>query len=482
MSFKGQMAKTFEESFRDGLNTALSGLISGDMTFKEAMMSFINTIADAAIKRLQNMLVDSIMEAIFGPEEDIAEKMERILKEEQMSSKVGETIEEGGTSMAKKLDDVLSQEIQTRVKVECCEESGGGTGVEDLATLAMGAIAVGGLVKGGGEYDMGKVGEVVATMGSQTAEWFTNAAGMEEMVIKASPGSITFSEKIAAAVDGVPLLGDLMYKLTGGDSGGGFLQTLGKVFGAPLGLLGGLFGGKGFADGTSFASMATPTGIPFGPAAGGEGGAGILSQITGMFSKFLYGTGGDGVGLAGGLLGFISDIFGGSEASSKVGAFIMKLLSPIIAPIAALFGGGFGGPGGPGAGAGLIDAVFGPVAGMFGLARYGGIMKPPKGYRTGGIATGSAAGYPALLHGKEAVVPLPHGNKIPVDLKGAGGQQNNIGVTVNIASDGSSSISQDNAQAEQEGKSMAAAISAAVTQELIKQRRAGGMLSPYGAA
>ena len=109
-------------------------------------------------------------------------------------------------------------------------------------------------------------------------------------------------------------------------------------------------------------------------------------------------------------------------------------------------------------------------------------MEPPRGYRAGGIAYGPSRGYPAMLHGKEAVVPLPHGNKIPVEIKGAGGQQNNIGITVNIASDGSSSVSQDSPQSEQEGKTLATAISAAVTQELIKQRRAGGMLSPYGAA
>ena len=480
MSFKGQMAQTFEESFRDGLNSALSGLVSGDMSFKEAMMSFINTIADAAIKRLQDMLVDAIMEAIFGPEEDIAEKMERILKEEKMSSKVGEAIEEGGTSMAKKLDDVLSQEIQTRVKVECCKES---DTAGDIATLATGVMAVGGLATGGGEYTMGKMGEVIPIMGSQTSEWFTNAAGMEEMVITASPGALTFSEKIAAAVDGVPLLGDLMYELTGGDSGGGLLQNLGKIFASPLGLLGSLFGGgKGFADGSSFASMSTPTGIPFGPASGGGGGGSIISSITSMFSKFLYGSAGKGGGEASkGLFGFFSSIFG-FLTSPEMGMAIMKIIGPILAPILSLFGGGgFGGPGGPGAAAGLLDIVA-PVAGMFGFARYGGIMSPPKGYRAGGIANGSAAGYPAVLHGREAVVPLPHGNKIPVELKGVGGQQNNIGVTVNIASDGSSSISQDNAQAEQEGKSMAAAISAAVTQELIKQRRAGGMLSPYGAA
>jgi len=479
LSFERQMAQTFENSFRDGLNNALSGLISGDMNFKEAMLSFINTIADAAMKKLQDMLVDAIMDALFGPEEDLADKMERILKEEQLSTKVGETIEDSGDKMAKKLDDVLSQEIQTRVKVECCKESEDTTG--DLATLATGIMSVGGLVAGGGEYNMGEMGGVIPTMGSQTSEWFTNAAGMEEMVITASPGALTFSEKIAAAVDGVPLLGDLMYKLTGGDSGGGLLQTLGKIFASPLGLLGNLFGGgKGFADGSSFASMPTPTGIPFGPAAGGEGGAGIFSQITSMFSKFLYGSKGIGGAPAEGILGFISNIFGGSEGFAKIGQLIMKLLSPILAPILALFGGGFGGVGGPAAGAGLLDIVA-PVAGMFGFARYGGIMTPPKGYRTGGIASGSSAGYPALLHGREAVVPLPHGDKIPVDLKGAGGQQNNIGITVNINSDGSTTTRTNASQDERDGKQLAQTISAVVEQELIRQKRAGGMLSRYGA-
>jgi hypothetical protein len=40
------------------------------------------------------------------------------------------------------------------------------------------------------------------------------------------------------------------------------------------------------------------------------------------------------------------------------------------------------------------------------------------GYRDGGIATGPSSGYQATLHGTEAIVPLPDGKKIPVDMPG----------------------------------------------------------------
>lgn len=41
-----------------------------------------------------------------------------------------------------------------------------------------------------------------------------------------------------------------------------------------------------------------------------------------------------------------------------------------------------------------------------------------RGFRTGGISAGPNSGYLQLLHGTEAIVPLPDGNKIPVDIKG----------------------------------------------------------------
>lgn len=40
------------------------------------------------------------------------------------------------------------------------------------------------------------------------------------------------------------------------------------------------------------------------------------------------------------------------------------------------------------------------------------------GYRDGGIATGPESGYQAMLHGTEAVVPLPDGKTIPVEIPG----------------------------------------------------------------
>lgn len=38
------------------------------------------------------------------------------------------------------------------------------------------------------------------------------------------------------------------------------------------------------------------------------------------------------------------------------------------------------------------------------------------GFKTGGISTGPNSGYTQLLHGTEAIVPLPDGKRIPVDL------------------------------------------------------------------
>lgn len=117
-------------------------------------------------------------------------------------------------------------------------------------------------------------------------------------------------------------------------------------------------------------------------------------------------------------------------------------------------------------------------------ARTGGILSNGKkmaGYSAGGIAKGSHSGYPALLHGTEAVVPLPNGKSIPVEMSGGGGmQQNNVSVNVVMNSDGTSSqdSQQDGRQAAQLGKN----ISMAVQEEIRKQKRNGGMLSPYGSA
>lgn len=110
--------------------------------------------------------------------------------------------------------------------------------------------------------------------------------------------------------------------------------------------------------------------------------------------------------------------------------------------------------------------------------RYGGIAKGP-GYSAGGIAKGPQAGYPAMLHGTEAVVPLPNGKSIPVDLHGAG-QQNNV--TVNVSVDNQGNATQDTQASNNEAGNLGKMIAGAVQKELQNQKRAGGILSPMGAS
>ena len=106
----------------------------------------------------------------------------------------------------------------------------------------------------------------------------------------------------------------------------------------------------------------------------------------------------------------------------------------------------------------------------------GGVFSPPE-YARGGISKSlnmldSGGGYPVKLHGTEAVVPLPNGRSVPVDMKGG---TNNI--VVNVSSDGSGA---PQSQGDHEG--LGKAIAKAVQEELQNQKRSGGILNPYGAA
>jgi hypothetical protein len=114
--------------------------------------------------------------------------------------------------------------------------------------------------------------------------------------------------------------------------------------------------------------------------------------------------------------------------------------------------------------------------------RTGGISTPSgpmKGYSTGGISKGAQGGYPVMLHGTEAVVPLPNGKSIPVEMSGSAGgmQQNNVSVNVVMNQDGSTDTQTDGQDAENLGKR----ISLLVQKELVNQKRVGGMLSGIGA-
>lgn len=133
----------------------------------------------------------------------------------------------------------------------------------------------------------------------------------------------------------------------------------------------------------------------------------------------------------------------------------------------------------------LLMSAFGgsPFGAFLGIpaARTGGVFSMGEklpGYAVGGIASGPRAGYPVELHGTEAVVPLPNGKSIPVDMKGGTGSVNNVTVNVNMSGDKSSTEQQGGQGMGNLGK----AIAAAVQEELQNQKRSGGILNPYGVA
>ena len=160
----------------------------------------------------------------------------------------------------------------------------------------------------------------------------------------------------------------------------------------------------------------------------GTGAGGFLqsfgSMFTGMFDslfgKSQAGTGtGGGLFTGGGMGGFLATIFGGADG--------------------AIFKGGF------------------------------------REYARGGIASSPTVGLIGEGRYNEAVVPLPNGKAIPVDMRSSA-QNNNV--TVNVSTDGR--VSTEGRQGETEG--MGRAIARAVQDELQNQKRAGGILNRYGTA
>ena len=115
------------------------------------------------------------------------------------------------------------------------------------------------------------------------------------------------------------------------------------------------------------------------------------------------------------------------------------------------------------------------MAHLYPGSRYGSLPR----MALGGIARGPHAGYPAVLHGTEAVIPMPNGKSIPVEFAGGSSTANNVNVSVMMSGNGDNAETTSN---EEGGRRIGAVIAAAVQDELHKQKRPGGILSPYGGA
>lgn len=110
----------------------------------------------------------------------------------------------------------------------------------------------------------------------------------------------------------------------------------------------------------------------------------------------------------------------------------------------------------------------------------GGVMTkdgpvPLKKYASGGIANSPQMAMFGEGSKPEAYVPLPDGRSIPVSMSGGkGGGNNSVVVNVNVNRSGADEDSKSNTD---RGKQLGKVISAAVTQQLIREKRPGGLLS-----
>ncbi len=165
----------------------------------------------------------------------------------------------------------------------------------------------------------------------------------------------------------------------------------------------------------------------------------------------------------GGTIGLLGAVAGQEEKTAKVMATVAKMQMIIttmqMAREALAAGGGHIGK--------TLLHFFG-----FGGARQGGIMsKHGRSYSQGGVASGPTSGYGAILHGREAVIPLPNGRSIPVDMGKGSGMTNNTNITVNIDDSGSSTTVDSDA-----GAQLGNVINAVVQDRLEKEMRPGGIL------
>ena len=169
----------------------------------------------------------------------------------------------------------------------------------------------------------------------------------------------------------------------------------------------------------------------------------LIQGIASIFSAF-----------TGGLGGGLSGAFGAGGPSFNAGAFS----GPALSPGAAFGGGGAANFSGAFSGGG---AAFNP--GAFSIPAFA----------NGGMVTGPTMGLVGEGRYNEAIVPLPDGKSIPVDLGGASGSQITSNIVVNVSSDGKTSSS----GAGSDSAGLGRKLEGAVKQVIVDELRPGGLLA-----
>ena len=155
-------------------------------------------------------------------------------------------------------------------------------------------------------------------------------------------------------------------------------------------------------------------------------------------------------------------------------ALVNQAVSKLLGGALGMLGGGLSG--GNMGGGSYFDAKTGlGVAGPnFGLAK-GGIIKghfaPITPFASGGVVTGPTMGLVGEGRFNEAVVPLPDGKKIPVELGDGAGSNIATNIVVNVNNGQASSQMNGNG-----GQSLGRELEGAVRSVILKESRPGGII------
>jgi len=189
---------------------------------------------------------------------------------------------------------------------------------------------------------------------------------------------------------------------------------------------------------------------------------GIESSLSGAFSSIITGTESFRESM-GNLFRNISKMFADMVAQMLAKWAMMQL----VKGLGSLFG-GMGSPLSMSSEA-SVDAM--DQATLFdNTGAYTGGILPQ--FANGGIVKGPTLGLVGEGRYNEAVVPLPNGKSIPVEMgKGAGGNVNSS-VVVNISNEGSESRTKGD-----QGNQLAKGIEGAVKQVIMREMRPGGMIA-----
>jgi phage-related minor tail protein len=152
------------------------------------------------------------------------------------------------------------------------------------------------------------------------------------------------------------------------------------------------------------------------------------------------------------------------------------LLGPVLGALGGgLSGGGFNFPGTTGEGTNFSPNIGNDTGIPWEFANGGIAQGGFRAFASGGIVTGPTLGLVGEGRYNEAVIPLPDGKSVPVDLGGMGGAGNQItsNIVVNVNSDGQSQSQQSGNGNAELGKK----IEGAVKQVIVGELRPGGLLA-----